>query len=96
MRMRLIMMLVALFVAGPMAGAAEVKQVWPLDGQQNVQQRESDDFFKKSINRMAALPGFQCHFDQMMVFTDGGGQRYAGELAVLKPKRFRWLYAQPY
>ncbi|PJA34913.1 MAG: LolA, partial [Zetaproteobacteria bacterium CG_4_9_14_3_um_filter_53_7] len=90
------MMLAVLFMAGSMADAGDVKQVLDLDGQQTVQQRESGDFFKKSINRMAALPGFQCHFDQMMVFTDGGGQRYAGELAVLKPKRFRWQYAEPY
>jgi len=96
MKLRLIMMLAVLFMAGSMADAGDVKQVLDLDGQQTVQQRESGDFFKKSINRMAALPGFQCHFDQMMVFTDGGGQRYAGELAVLKPKRFRWQYAEPY
>ncbi len=92
MMSRFMMLMVSLVVALGCVHAAEVEQVWQLDGPES----EQGDFFKKSINRMAALPGFQCHFDQMMVFTDGGGQRYSGDLAVLKPKRFRWQYEQPY
>ena len=55
-----------------------------------------DDFFDRSLQRLAELPGFQCNFEQLMLYTDGGSQRYAGELAVLKPGQFRWQYSQPY
>ncbi|GAV20712.1 outer membrane lipoprotein carrier protein [Mariprofundus micogutta] len=92
MKRAVMMLLACIGLAVGSADAAKVEQVWPLDGHEN----EQGDFFKKSIERMAALPGFQCHFDQMMVFTDGGGQRYSGDLAVLKPKRFRWQYEKPY
>jgi len=72
--------------------AATVKQEWQLDGYKNQQ----GDFFKTSIKRLSGLPGFSCRFDQLMAFTDGGGQHYSGTLAVLKPKRFRWQYEKPY
>jgi len=81
-----------LFVCTSPAWAATVKQEWQLDGYQHQQ----GDFFENSIKRLSKLPGFSCRFDQLMVFTDGGGQHYAGDLAILKPKRFRWHYNQPY
>jgi len=52
--------------------------------------------FADNIQRLAAQRGFACRFDQVMVFSDGGGQHYAGELAVLKPGHFRWQYHKPY
>jgi len=92
MRLRLIVLLSSMLMTASFAEAAKVEQIWQLDGHESKQ----GDFFNKSINRLAALPGFQCRFDQMMIFTDGGGQRYSGEVSVLKPKRFRWQYDQPY
>jgi len=92
MRKFVIALLVTWFTGSGFANAAKVEQVWQLDGHE----QEQGDFFNNSIKRLAALPGFQCRFDQMMVFTDGGGQRYSGQVAVLKPKRFRWQYDQPY
>jgi len=75
-----------------MLTASTVEQVRPLDTKQ------SDDsvFFKASIKKLSDIPGFECHFDQLIVYIDGGNQRYSGELAVRKPKRFRWHYRQPY
>lgn len=55
-----------------------------------------DDFLDRNIQRLSAMPGFQCHFEQLMLYTDGGKQSYAGELAVLKPGQFRWQYKKPY
>lgn len=55
-----------------------------------------DALFIKSIERLSELPGFRCQFEQQMVFSDGGSQHYSGEVAMLKPKRFRWSYRQPY
>jgi len=92
MKLRLIVFISSLFALASFSEAAKVEQVWQLDGHEQAQ----GDFFNKSIKRLAALPGFQCHFDQLMVFTDGGGQRYSGEVSVLKPERFRWQYDQPY
>ena len=80
-----------LLLASPLH-AAKVEQVWKLDGHE----KPSPDFFAESIQRLADLPGFQCHFDQLMVFSDGGGQNFSGEVALLKPKRFRWSYEKPY
>ncbi len=87
--------MIILMLSGLLAGvasAATVKQEWQLDGYKN----QKGDFFASSIKRMSKLPGFACHFDQLMVFTDGGGQHYSGKLAILKPKRFRWEYEKPY
>jgi len=76
--------------------AATVTQQWDLDGnEENIQQPRSD-FFDRSIKRLSKLPGFDCRFDQLLAFSDGGGKHYSGTLAVLKPKRFRWQYLQPY
>ena len=55
-----------------------------------------DDFLDRNIQRLSEMPGFQCHFEQQMLYTDGGQQLYAGELAVRKPGQFRWQYRQPY
>ena len=57
---------------------------------------QGDEFLDRNIQRLSELPGFQCDFEQVMLYTDGGSQRYAGELAVLKPGQFRWQYRQPY
>jgi len=76
--------------------AATVTQQWDLDAnEENIKQPKSD-FFDRSIKRLSRLPGFDCRFDQLLAFTDGGGKHYSGTLAVLKPKRFRWQYQQPY
>jgi len=86
-------MLVSLIcTAALQAGAATVKQEWQLDGFEH----ERADFFEQSIKRLSKLPGFSCHFDQLMIFTDGGGQHYAGSVAVRKPGHFRWEYEKPY
>lgn len=84
-------LLITLFVAMPLH-AAKVEQVWAMDEVE----KDAYRFFEKSINRLARLPGFKCRFNQIMVFSDGGGQRYSGDVAVLKPKRFRWSYEKPY
>lgn len=62
----------------------------------NTSHNEGDSFFSHSIHRLSQLSGFQCRFDQFIAFSDGGGQHYSGEVAMRKPKRFRWLYQQPY
>ncbi len=62
----------------------------------NQPQSKADSFFTQSIHRLSELPGFQCKFDQLIAFSDGGNQHYSGEVAILKPKRFRWFYQQPY
>lgn len=96
MRSRIAITVNALFVllllATPLH-AAKVEQVWKLDGDDK---KPSVDFFAESIQRLADLPGFQCRFDQLMVFSDGGGQKFSGQVALLKPKRFRWSYEKPY
>jgi len=74
------------------ASAATVKQEWELDGYKHRQ----GDFFENSIRHLSRLPGFACQFDQLMAFSDGGGQHYSGTLALLKPSRFRWQYEKPY
>ncbi len=89
-RTLMILSLLGLFASS--TTAATVKQEWQLDGHKN----QKDNFFQNSIKRMTKLPGFSCRFDQLMVFSDGGGQHYAGTLAILKPKRFRWQYEKPY
>ena len=64
-------------------------------GRQHVDKRV-EALFADDLKRMEKRPGFVCHFDQVMEFTDGGGQQYAGELAILKPGHFRWQYDKPY
>lgn len=70
--------------------AAGVKQEWEIDKPQ-----KGEDF-SASIRKLADLSGFQCSFDQLMTFADGGAKHYAGSLAILKPGRFRWQYRLPY
>jgi len=53
-------------------------------------------FFSKSLEKLNALSGFQCRFEQRMMFADGGVQQYSGELAVRRPGKFRWQYKLPY
>ena len=89
-------MMMALLLPVSSLQAANVEQVWQLDEKLDGKGQPSGAFFAKSIKRLSALPGFQCDFDQSMVFSDGGRQVFSGEVAILKPKRFRWSYRQPY
>jgi len=57
---------------------------------------QQSTFFDNSIKQLSKLSGFSCRFDQLMVFSDGGDERYTGTLAILKPKHFRWQYQKPY
>jgi len=59
-------------------------------------EESSEMFFQHSLARLGELPGFQCRFEQRMLFADGSSQLYSGELAVRKPGMFRWQYQQPY
>ncbi len=56
----------------------------------------ADAFFQKSMATLSGLSGFQCRFEQVMGFPDGGQQQYSGELAVRRPGMFRWQYQKPY
>ena len=96
MKQALILALSSFFMIGSLS-AGSVTQQWDLDAheQENIVQPKSD-FFDRSIKRLAALPGFDCHFDQILEFSDGSGKLYSGNVAVLKPKRFRWQYQKPY
>jgi len=76
--------------------AAKVTQQWDMDEYEKNAAMPKSEFFNRSIKRLSRLPGFLCHFDQLIAFTDGGGKHYSGSVAVLKPKRFRWQYQQPY
>ncbi len=76
--------------------AAKVTQQLDLDAPEKGLKQTKSDFFNRSIKRLSSLPGFDCHFDQLIAFTDGGGKHYSGDVAVLKPKRFRWQYQKPY
>jgi len=49
-----------------------------------------------SLERLAAVNGFSCSFEQVLLFTDGSSQAYSGSLAVRRPMRFRWHYTEPY
>ncbi len=76
--------------------AAKVTQQWDLDEYEKNAAMPKSEFFNRSIKRLSQLPGFNCRFDQLIAFADGGGKHYSGSVAVLKPKRFRWQYQQPY
>jgi len=89
---RILMFLTLMGLMMHQAAAATVKEEWQLD----THPLKAADFFKKSMHQLTALHGFQCQFDQMMVFSDGGAQHYSGSLAILKPNHFRWEYKQPY
>jgi len=49
-----------------------------------------------SLKRLAEMNGFQCRFEQQLVYADGSHQSFSGELAVRRPGMFRWQYHQPY
>jgi len=51
---------------------------------------------KEALNHMASMQGFSCHFDQVLMFSDGSEQAYQGELMIHRPNRFRWQYHMPY
>lgn len=50
----------------------------------------------QSLQKLSAHNGFQCDFTQRISYTDGGSQLYGGQIAVLRPGRFRWHYDSPY
>jgi outer membrane lipoprotein carrier protein len=75
-----------------MLPASADEQVFSLDAGQN----KNSKFLENSIDKLSAMAGFKCHFDQFIAYNDGGGQSYSGELAVRKPGYFRWQYRQPY
>jgi len=72
------------------ASATVVKQAWTLDAQ------DKGASFANNLQRLEALRGFECRFDQVMAFPEGGGKRYSGNFAILKPGHFRWQYRKPY
>ncbi len=72
--------------------ASAAEQVFPLDSRQ----KNDSKFLEESIKKLSTIAGFKCHFDQFITYNDGGSQSYSGELAVRKPRRFRWQYRQPY
>ena len=96
MKQALVLCALCFFISAS-ASAGSVTQEWDLDAheQENIAQPKSD-FFDRSIQRLADLPGFDCHFDQILEFSDASGKLYSGNVAVLKPKRFRWQYEKPY
>lgn len=54
------------------------------------------DALQDTLDRFASLSGFSCTFEQTLTFADGSVRRFQGELAVRRPKRFRWQYRTPY
>jgi len=54
------------------------------------------DDLKHALQRLAALKGFSCVFQQTMSYDDGSQQYFSGSLAVAKFGHFRWQYTQPY
>lgn len=57
---------------------------------------EADPAFDKLIAGLSATRGFSCSFRQVVSFAEGGEKSYRGELAVLRPGKFRWHYTAPY
>ncbi|GEM_PF-1584753 len=51
---------------------------------------------KQGLQRLAALSGFSCKFEQSIFYGDGSKQVYNGTLAVAKGGHFRWQYVEPY
>ncbi|HXH71406.1 MAG TPA: outer-membrane lipoprotein carrier protein LolA [Mariprofundaceae bacterium] len=49
-----------------------------------------------SLQQLSKHTGFQCDFAQRIGYADGGSQLYGGQIAVLRPARFRWHYDSPY
>lgn len=50
----------------------------------------------RALEKLSALKGFSCTFEQEIVYAEGGGRNYQGDLAVLRPGNFRWHYIKPY
>jgi len=98
--MRHMLIVMAVVLAAPFSplsvAAATVTQQWDLDEYEAKSPVIKSASFDRNIKRLSSLTGFNCHFDQLIAFTDGGGKHYSGNVAVLKPKRFRWQYLKPY
>ncbi len=54
------------------------------------------DELRLALEQLANARGFSARFEQTIVFREGGEQHYRGEVAVLRPGRFRWHYTAPY
>ncbi len=50
----------------------------------------------QALAHLSALQGFSCQFKQVLSYAEGGERSYSGELAVLRPGKFRWHYTKPY
>ncbi len=50
----------------------------------------------KALIGMAELQGFSTPFKQVLSYAEGGQRVYTGDLAVLRPGKFRWRYIKPY
>ena len=49
-----------------------------------------------ALVEMSALQGFSADFEQVLTYAEGGKRVYQGQLAVLRPGKFRWHYVKPY
>jgi outer membrane lipoprotein carrier protein len=56
----------------------------------------ADSDLGKALSAMSSLKGFSCDFKQELKYAEGGKRTYTGELAVLRPGKFRWHYIKPY
>ncbi|RMG91823.1 MAG: outer membrane lipoprotein carrier protein LolA [Zetaproteobacteria bacterium] len=54
------------------------------------------DMLLQAVHAFSETRGFSCTFQQQILFSEGGGQRYVGSIDVLRPGRFRWEYRKPY
>ncbi len=49
-----------------------------------------------ALVEMSSLQGFSADFEQVLTYAEGGKRVYQGQLAVLRPGKFRWHYIKPY
>jgi len=49
-----------------------------------------------ALVKLLALQGFSADFEQVLTYAEGGKRVYQGQLAVLRPGKFRWHYVKPY
>jgi outer membrane lipoprotein carrier protein len=49
-----------------------------------------------ALVKMSDLQGFSADFEQVLSYAEGGKRVYQGQLAVLRPGKFRWHYIKPY
>ncbi|WP_038249090.1 LolA family protein [Ghiorsea bivora] len=49
-----------------------------------------------ALEKLSVLQGFSADFEQVLTYAEGGKRVYLGQLAVLRPGKFRWHYVKPY